>query len=380
LEQAPDTRVIQGRGDDVGGRDARRRRTTVTLEDVARAAGVHYSTVSRALDPATLRRVSIDTRKLVQALAKKMGYQPDMVASGLKRGKTQTVAVIAGDLGNPNIAPVLRGIANGLEKAGLMSLISETQDDSARLQRVLDHLMSRRVDAIIMLGARVKDAPTLRRIRRQGIPLVLAVQNVPGIRLPACTNDDHLGGVLAARHLLSLGHRRLAQLRGPTNINSCFLRAKGFSKTVKAAGAVEVVVRSVAPRGSPEEGALLMRELLEKKGPRPTGIFTHHDLMAFGALTVAEERGLTCPRDLSIIGYHDLPYDDRIVPPLTSIHQPREELGRIAAEMLVTVLNSPGRPPAPRRMVPTLVVRQSTGPPPQQSVETVRKSDHDPGH
>jgi LacI family transcriptional regulator len=333
----------------------------VTLEDVARAAGVHYSTVSRALDPATVRRVSVDTRKHVQAVAKKMGYQPDMVASGLKRGRTQTVAVIAGDLGNPNIAPVLRGIANGLEEAGLMSLISETQDDSARLQRVLDHLMSRRVDAIIMTAARLRDAPTLRRLRRQGIPLVLAVQNVPGIRLPACTNDDHLGGVLAAQHLLALGHRRLAQLRGPMDINSCFLRAQGFSKTVAAAHAVEVVVRSTAPTGSPEEGAFLMSELLDKKGAGATGIFAHHDLMAFGALTAAEERGLRCPNDLSMVGYHNLPHDDRISPPLTSIRQPREELGRIAAQILVAMLNAPGRAPAPRRMAPTLVVRQSTG-------------------
>ncbi len=365
---------MAGRDRGVGGSDARQGRTTVTLEDVARAAGVHYSTVSRALDPATVRRVSVDTRKHVQAVATKMGYQPDMVASGLKRGRTRTVAVIAGDLGNPNIAPVLRGIANELEKVGLMSLISETQDDSARLERVLNHLIRRRVDAIIMTAARLSDAAKLRWIRRQGIPLVLAVQNVPGIRLPACTNDDHLGGALAAKHLLSLGHRRLAQLRGPMDINSCFVRAQGFTTTVAAAGAAEVVVRSTAPTGSIDEGALLMRELLDKKGARPTGIFAHHDLMAFGALTAAEERGLSCPKDLSMVGYHNLPHDDRIVPPLTSILQPREELGRIAAQILIGMLDSPGPPPTPRRMAPTLVVRKSTGPPADRSVETVRKS------
>jgi LacI family transcriptional regulator len=354
---------MEARGDRVGGRDARRGRTSVTLLDVARATGVHYSTVSRALDPASVRRVSVDTRKRIQAAAKKMGYQPDMVASGLKKGRTNTVAVIAGDLGNPNIAPVLRGIANGLEKAGLMSLISETQDDSDRLARVLEHLISRRVDAIIMTAARRDDAAKLRWIRRQGIPLVLAVQNVPGIRLPACTNDDYLGGVLAARHLLALGHRRLAQLRGPMDIYSCLVRAQGFSKTIKAAGAVEVTVRSTAPKGSPEEGTALMRELLDKKGAPVTGIFAHHDMMAFGALAAAEERGLRCPADLSIIGYHNLPAGDRINPPLTSIFQPREELGRIAAEILVAILDS-GRAPAPRRIAPTLVVRKSTGPPP----------------
>jgi len=337
----------------------------VTLADVARAAGVHYSTVSRALDTDTARQVNVETRQRVQALAKRMGYQKDMVASGLKQGRTHTVAVIAGDLGNPNLPPVLRGIAGGLEQGGLMTLISETRFDSARLERILNHLMSRRVDAIIMTAARPRDAPTLRRIRRQGIPLVLAIQTVPGIRLPACTNDDYLGGVLAARHLLSLGHRRFAQLRGPMEFSSCFLRAQGFSQTVAAARAEEVVVRSTALWASPELGGALMRELLDKKGVRPTGIFAHHDLTAFGALTAAEERGLTCPRDLSIVGYHNLPHNDRIVPPLTSIGQPREELGRTAAEILIAVLTKPGPTPAPRLVRPFLVVRKSTGPPPK---------------
>jgi LacI family transcriptional regulator len=354
----------RGRGGAGESGDLRQGRAAVTLADVARAAGVHYSTVSRALDPAKVWRVNVSTRKHVQAVARRMGYQPDMVASGLKRGRTQTVAVVVGNLGDPNIAPVLRGIANGLEPAGLMSLISETQEDPVRLERILNHLLSRRVDAIIMTGARLGDIPRLRRIRRHGVPMVMAVRNVPGIRFPSSTNDDILGGALAAQHLLSLGHRRVAQLRGPTDMYSCVERAQGFSQTIAAAGAVEITVRSTAPIASAEEGYRLMRLLLDSKRPLPTGIFAHHDLMAFGALNMAEERGLLCPRDISMIGYHDLPHVERVVPPLTSIRQPREELGRTAAQFLVEMLTSSGRPPAPRRLAPELVVRQSTGPPP----------------
>ena len=348
----------------------------VTLDDVARAAGVHYSTVSRALDPTKARRVNATTRKHVQAVAKRMGYQRDLVASGLKRGRTQTVAVIVGDLGNPSIAPVLRGIANRLEPAGLMSLICETQDDSSRLERILNHLLSRRIDAIILTAARLRDGPMLRRVRRRGIPVVLALQDVPGIRLPACTSDDVLGGKLAAQHLLSLGHRRVAQLRGPPDMFSCLERAKGFSQTIAAAGAVEVGLRGSAPTGSPEDGRRLMRQLLESKGPRPTGVFAHHDLMVFGALAVAQEHGLACPDDVSMVGYHDLPYVEHVAPPLTSIRLPREELGCIAAEMTVALLTSSDRPPPSRRLPPTLVVRASTAPWTRQAsrIESVRKS------
>jgi len=328
----------------------------VTLEDVARAAGVHYSTVSRALDPATARKVNVATGKRVQAVAKRMGYQRDLVASGLKRGRTNTVAVVVGDLGNPNVAQLLRGIANRLELAGLMPLIVETQNDPARLERILDHLLSRRVDAIIVTAARLGDGPKLRRIWRQGIPVVLAVQTVPGIRLPAFTNDDILGGTLAAQHLLALGHRRVAQLRGPADIYSCFQRAQGFSQTIAAAGATEVELASTGPMGTPEEGGRLMSQLLDSKRPLPTGIFAHHDLMAFGALSVAEKRGLACPRDFSIVGYNDLPHLERMVPPLTSIRLPREELGGLAAEVMVEMLSSADSSPASRKLAPTLAV------------------------
>jgi LacI family transcriptional regulator len=265
-------------------------------------------------------------------------------------------------LGNPFITPVLRGIANRLESAGLMSLVGETQDDNARLERILDHLLSRRVDAIILTAARVGDRPILRRLKRQGVPLVLAVRNVPGIRLPACTNDEKLGGTLAARHLLGLGHRRLAQLRGPMDIYSILERTEGFSKAVAAAGAVEVKMpHTTEATPTAEEGSRLMARLLDGKGPRPTAVFAHNDLMAIGALAALRERGLRCPEDMSVIGYHDLPQVDRITPPLTTVRQPQEELGRIAAEMTVGLLNGQ-RTAQWHRLPPTLIVRESTAP------------------
>lgn len=340
----------------------RQRRESVTLEDVAREAGVHYSTVSRALDPNKAWRVNLTTRQQVEKVARRLGYQRDLVASGLKRGSSQMVAVVVADLTNLNVAPVLRGITSRLEPVGLMPLLTETKDDPDLLRRIVTHLLSRRIDALLLTALRLHDGPIVRWIKRQGVPIVLAVQAVPGVRVATCTYDEFLGGRLAAQHLLSLGHRRVAQLRGPDDIFSCLQRAEGFSKTIAEAGATEVVIRETARTGTADEGRAMMRQLLDRKRGLPTGIFCHHDLMAFGALGVASEAGLACPDDVSIVGYHDLPHVERIVPPLTSIRLPREELGRTAATMLLEQLTTPDHQPKWRKLPPSLVVRRSTGP------------------
>lgn len=336
----------------------------MTLEDVAREAGVHYSTVSRALDPAKASRVNAGTRKQVQAVARRLGYVPDVRASALKRGRSQTVAVVVGDLTNPNLAPLLRGIAAGLEPKGLLPLICETRHDSDRLEEILNHLLSRRIDAILVLAARSGDGRLLRRMRHR-VPILLAVQGVHGLRLPICCYDDFLGGRLAALHLLSLGHRRLAQLRGPSDVTSIVERCNGFSEAIAAVGATEVIIEGTAPEGTVEDGRRLMGKLLERRRSVPTGIFAHHDMMAIGALSVAREHGLRCPDDVSIVGYNDLPPVEHIVPPLTTIRLPREELGRISAEIMLEMIAGPTQF-KPRRLAPLLVVRESTGPPPNR--------------
>jgi LacI family transcriptional regulator len=318
------------------------------------------------LDEKRAARVSATTRDHVQAVARKMGYLKDEMASALKRGRSNTIAVVVGDLTNPHFGPVLRGIVAGLEPKGMMLLVCESRDDSEHLKTILDRLRGRRIDGVLIVSARRRDGPTLRRFRRQNVPLMLAVQGVEGVRLPLCAYDDALGGRLAAQHLLTLGHKRMAQLRGPMDIMSCRDRAVGFSKAVKAAGIKETVVEGDAPEGSVEDGRRLMGKLFKGRGPLPTAIFAHHDLMAIGAIGIAREHGLRVPEDLSVVGFHDFPYVEELVPALTTIRCPREELGRLTAEMVLDVLRSPNGPPLIRRVTPTLVTRQSTGPPPRR--------------
>lgn len=337
--------------------------TPVTLEDVARVAGVHYSTVSRALDPAKAWRVGASTRVHVETVALEMGYRRHMGASGLKRGRTNTVGVVVADLGNPFISPVLRGLANRLEQADLMLLITETQDDPARLARVLSHVVERRVDAVVVSAARLGNSPILMDLVRRKLPLILVDRTVPQTGLPSCTHDHRQGGALAAGHLLGLGHIRLAQLRGPADVSSFADRGRGFAEAVEAAGAVNVEVSEAAPTPSEEEGQRLFRMLLSQESELPTAIFAHNDLMALGALDALAEAGLRCPQDISVIGYDDLPHVDRLRPPLTTIRIQGEELGRLAGEMTVSAITSPDRPPTSLTLPPSLIVRESTAPP-----------------
>jgi LacI family transcriptional regulator len=246
-----------------------------------------------------------------------------------------------------------------------MPLTTETQDDPARLERVLNHVIERRVDAVIVTAARLGNAPILLDIARRRIPLLLADRNVPQTGLPSCTHDNEAGGMYAAKHLLDLGHRTLVQLRGPQDVSSFVDRGAAFSRTVKAAGDVEVDLGDAARTPSLQEGQRLARLLLAgRRDGRPTAVFAHNDLIALGALEVFADAGLRCPADISVVGYDDLPQVDRVTPPLTTVRLHGDELGRLVGEMTVAAIGSPDRPPSSLTLPPQLMVRASTGVPP----------------
>ena len=334
----------------------------ITLKDVALAAGVHPSTVSRALDRAQAWQVNVRTRQRVIDTARDLGYQPDVLASSLRRGRTDTMGLIVADLGNPYIAPVVRGIENALEGRGLVAMIAETQDDLARTQRVFDHLMRRRVDAIITTATRAGDRTIVDRVS-QRVPVVLAVRPLDTAGLATITNDDLRGGQLAAQHLADLGHRRVAQLVGPLDVQTFGERADGFVTTATVEGVTVLPFEATATTPTMAEGQRLMRALLQRHPNRPTAVFAHNDLMALGALAVLREEHLSCPADISLIGYNDMPGAAFIDPPLTTIRLPGYELGRIAADVAVAMIERSDDSPPRLSLPPSLVVRGSTAPP-----------------
>jgi LacI family transcriptional regulator len=331
----------------------------VTLKDVAAKAGVHVSTASRALDPTKGSLVRDDTVLRVRAAAEELGYQGDAVASGLRRGRTNTLGVVVADLGNPYIAAVARGIENHLDDRGLMALIAESRDDTARMSRVLDNLAARRVDAVIVTGARTGDERALLRAQ-QRMPVVLAVRHLPGSGIPAITHDDELGGRMAAEHLLQHGHRRVAQLRGPAEVSSFRERGAGFRRPFDERGIDIIEVDDDAERPVLLEGRRLMQLLLAQHRKPPTAIFAHNDLMAFGALQALAEHGLSCPEDVAIVGYNDTPMTAFTDPPITTVRLPGYELGRMAADTAVRLIDDQGDPGTLVSLSPVLVPRRST--------------------
>jgi LacI family transcriptional regulator len=331
----------------------------VTLSQVADAARVHKSTASRALDPEQSRRISSETVARVRAAAEQLGYTPHLVAAGLSRRRTSTVGVIVSDFDNPYSGRVIRGIASVLEERGFVGLVAETVEDPERLERLLNHLLSRRVDAIITTAMHLDEAHLLDPARRSGLPVVLAGRGLPGQAFPAVVADDFDGGTLAAGHLLDLGHEVLAQLLGPANIDTFERRRRGFEFRVSESQARDVTtpVRARAPTIA--EGRRLM-ELNLREDASPTAVFAHNDLMAIGAIEALETAGLSCPEDVSIVGFNDVPLTSHLSPPLTTIRVATAELGRSAGFIALQLIEEPGSRPEDVRLPAMLVIREST--------------------
>lgn len=333
----------------------------VTLKKLAEIAGVHPSTASRALDPRREHLVNDETLTRIRALADSLGYHPDFVARSLKQGRTGTVGVIVADLGNQFVTPLIHGLAGALDGEHVLPIIAETEDDHDRFDWILANMLSRRVDAIITSAARFGDVEMLEKAGRL-VPLIIAARSLPDTSLPQVVHDDLAGGRTAAEHLIELGHRRIAQLRGPDDVGNFANRAIGFSAACLELGADEVIVEEIGTRPVRSEGQRLMTALLESADERPSAVFAHNDLMAFGALDVLRDAGLDVPGDVSLMGYNDTPLLSRVEPPLTSVRYPSHEVGQTSGALALQLIAQPDLQPEAQVFGAELIRRSSTAP------------------
>lgn len=335
---------------------------TPTLRDVAEAAGVHPATASRALNPATRALVNADTARRVIKVAESLGYRPNPIARGLKTAKSGTVGLVIPDLTNPLFPPIVRGIEDVLEPAGYSGLIVNTDNDPRREQAVVESLRSRQVEGFIVATA-LLEHPLLGRLRREGVRMVMVNRRPEGIDVPSVTPDDATGVELAVRHLAGLGHRRIVHLAGPASTSTGVVRARAFRSTVRDLGLDEdPALIGGCDYWSEAAGAAALRTIVDA-GVEFTAIVAGNDLIALGCYDVFAERGITCPDEVSVVGFNDMPFLDKLRPPLTTVAVPHQQIGAEAARMLLDSFADHERPARSVLLPLSLVVRGSTAPP-----------------
>ena len=337
-----------------------------TLRDVAALAGVHPATASRALNPATKGMTSADTAERVLRAAEQLGYRPNAVARSLRTARSSSIGVVVPDLTNPLFPPIVRGIEAALAPHGYVLLIVNTDNNLTQEAQLVASLRARSIDGLILATARLSH-PLLETLAAGDLPVVLVNRHQEGLPLPSVVPDDAAGIHLAVAHLAGLGHRRIAHIAGPQNTSTGVARLRAFRAAVRE-HAMDPDPRLVRQGGSwsEAEGARGLRDLLDSAAPF-SAVIAGNDMLAVGCYDVLRERGLDSPADLSVVGFNDMPFVDKLQPALTTVHVPQHELGAEAARLLLGQMTDFRREERSELMPVELRVRQSTGPPSRQS-------------
>jgi LacI family transcriptional regulator len=346
----------------------------VTLSDVARACQLSVSTVSIVLSDAPLsRHVAETTRQRIRVMAGRLGYHPDAYARSLRRRRTQTIGVLAYDMSDPFCIPVVHGIEDGLQPANYFSLLVNAQTQRRLFDSYLHMILERRAEGVIVIASWVfEEANLLADIEKNHVPIVIVGRDLTASRIASVLVDNHAGGELAMRHLHSLGHRRIAVIRGPEEMFDSEPRWAGIRRAAAEAGLqldrrlVFQLPNRVDPRSGFDGGLRIAREMLAS-GCAFTAVLAFDDLTALGVVRGLSEAGLRVPQDCSVIGFDDILPADLATPALTTIRQPLREMGLLATQLVLEALERPeaNRPQKPRlhMLAPELVVRGSSAPP-----------------
>jgi LacI family transcriptional regulator len=334
-------------------------RKRVTLTDVARAAGVHPGTVSRALNDATENQVSQATARRVRKVAKDLGYTPNTVARGLRTNKSMTIGIIVPDLTNPIFPPMVRGIDSFLAPRGYSSLVVNTDGSDDTERTLFESLMERQVDGFIVATGH-NNHQLMVEAHERGVHAVMVNRDANGVPYPAVTGDDSQGILAAVTHLVELGHKRLLHLAGPPGFSTSRIRSEAFVAACHRVGIDGQVVDTTAY--SVDAGQRAMDAELDKDLNKVTAVVAGNDLLALGIYHSLRTHGLRCPDDVSVVGFNDMLFANDFQPPLTTVRSPHFEMGVEAARLLLNEIAGT-LPGGARVMLPvSLIVRGSTGP------------------
>ncbi len=307
-----------------------------SIKDIARIAGVSPSTVSRAL--AESPRVSLATRERIRAIADELAYTPSQAARSLVMGSSPIIGVISPTLSDPYIASVMKGLEEASHNAGYQRLVASTRGDAAREIEMVRMLLGHNVGGLIILSSRAQDA--YRALLAQiDVPIVFVNSLHTGPRVYNVATDNEYGGWLATTHLLQQGHRCIAYLAGPNQGRSQTARAAGYRRALEDAGQSFRQRLIIPGDGSIRAGRKALHWWLNQpQAERPTAIFCYNDLSALGLLSEAYQQGVSVPDALSVMGFDNVPVTEISIPPLTTVEQHTEKLGRLAVASLLNAL------------------------------------------
>ena len=333
---------------------------TTGIKEVARHAGVSLGTVSNVLNRPAV--VAEQTRRRVLAAIQELGYVRNDSARQLRAGRSRTIAIVVLDVANPFFTDVVRGAEVAAEAAGAVVVVCSSGEDAARERRHLDLLEEQRVRGVLITPVDDgRDSP-LEQLIRRGTPVVLVDRGSGQRNRCSVAVDDVLGGQLAGEHLRQQGHRMVAFVGGPFSIPQVADRQRGFTAALPDADELRIVATQNLTVAAGRRAGQEIADLLPAQ--RPTGVFCANDLLALGVLQEMTLRGVRVPRDVAIVGYDDIDFAAAAAVPLSSVRQPREQLGRTAAELLVEEANDPDHHEHRHVLFkPELVVRESSARP-----------------
>lgn len=327
---------------------------SVSIKDIARAAGVAPSTVSRALRGHP--RIGEGTAKRVRQLAEEMGYTPSLAARSLVTRDTATVGLLISHASDLFLARLVMGVEDAAWSKGYSVFLSSTYRNAEREHRVIRSFYERRASGVIVTSSQI-DAGYLRLRERYRLPIVL----VNCRDYPHSVSTDHLAGATQAmEHLWGLGHRRIAYIGNPFSRQTNLDRLAGYQNVLEMRGQAVDEQLIVEGDGKLAGGAEAMRRLLLLPS-RPTAVFCFNDMTAMGALRTLAQAGLKVPRDCSVVGFDDLELAAFYCPPLTTVRQPSYQLGQRAMTMLLSLMDGEDDVP-PEVLASELVIRETTGP------------------
>ncbi|KWR74067.1 LacI family transcriptional regulator [Arthrobacter sp. W1] len=332
-----------------------------TLKDVARVAGVHASTVSRALRHPMSEDVSESTAK-IRRIAAELGYRGNFIAAGLRTNRSFTIGLVISRLTDGVIAGMCEAIERAARESGYQILLGTPPDEVGAQFQSVELLLGRKVDGLLLGSLHLDDEAMITQVRDCGVPVV-AVNRHANNQIPVVAVADREGGRMATEHLIGLGHRRIGIIAGPRHASTAWDRKLGYLDALEAHG-IRVDEELVAHTDFEVDGGVAGAHRLLGLSDRPSAIFAVNDTAAVGAVGAARDLGLVVPRDVSIVGYNDIPLVSQLSVPLTTVKSPSELMGAVALRQLLRLIE--GEQVSSLTLPVSLVVRSSTAPPPSK--------------